>query len=297
MVVTTSAGLIKKGTLAERPNGLYLADCIYIDTATGSTYYNNGSSATSAAWVQLAGSDKVETLQNKTIPASSNTLSNFAVDPFSSSRREGYIIPALTAQASLKGALKGMPPNGTYSYVYDTVASEGYVSRFSTSIVENVGYISGASVNIPSRREWATSLKIRSRVSTTTSSRVYIGFTQNTAGVSASDTPLSSTDIGFLVGFNTATANFSMFRNDGTGAAPSATSFGAVAKDTLWHTYEVTMSDANIVCKLDGGNTITSTTRIPALSTNLYLHVQMQSTAAAAKNMDISKGSFGSDFV
>lgn len=289
MVVSTFAGCIKKGTAAEKPAHVsYLTDFLYYCTDTGELYWDNGS-----VWVLLQGPTKTETLQNKIINLANNTVTGVQTDPFATALREGYISPSLSAAASLRGALKGLPANGTtYSYFFDT--TEGYVSRFSTSIVENLGYYSSTTPFI-SRREWATHLKVKCKVSSTSNTRLYIGFTSNLT-LPSTNTPLGNTDHGIIVGFNTANTNYTVTTNDGAGVANSQ-SFGAVAKDTTFRTFDILMSDTNIVCSLDGANTQTLSTKLPGLTTDMYLNIQLQNTTAAAKTFDISKGLFQSDFV
>ena len=216
-------------------------------------------------------------------------------DPFTAQLRQGFHSPALTAVDSLNYALKGLPTNGTYSYVDDDLGTDGKISRFSTSIVENIGYFSNSSTQIISRMAYNTAYKVRCKVSTTTGDRLYIGFSTNNT-LPSSDTPLGSTESGIIVGFNTTATNYSIYRNDGSGTAPAAATF-ATAKGTAWHNIEIVMQNSplQLSVTLDNTTTQTFTTRIPALNTNLFLNCMLQSSAAAAKNFDISKIRFTSN--
>lgn len=208
-------------------------------------------------------------------------------------------MPSLTAADSLKFALKGLPSNGTYSYVDDDLATDGKISRFTTSIVENIGYFSNSTTQIISRMAYNASIKVRCKVSTTSGDRLYIGFSTNNT-LPSSDTPIGSTESGIIVGFNTSATNYSIYRNDGTATAPAAVTF-STAKNTSWHNIEISLinSPLSILVTLDDNNAAaqTLTTRIPALNTNLYLNIMLQSTAASSKNFDISKIRFTSNLV
>lgn len=298
MVVQEIAGCIIKGPLAERPpHAAYLTDFLYLATDTGDLWLDNGT-----AWVQLQGPTKSEVLKNKQIDASLNSILNLGVtDPFVSARREGYITPAISASGSLKGALKGIPVlnPSAYIYTYDSIGTEGYISRFSTSIVEKLGYGSDTNTVI-SRREWGTRFKIRVRASVTSNVNLYMGFTNQTSGgvVSTNTTsPFTTSEQGVMFGFNPSDTKFLVFNNDGAGSATNVQSFGSVNKDNTWHTFEMVMSDTNVVCTLDGTNTQTLTTQIPSLTTDLKLEIQFHSLDTSAKVFDISKGLFSSDFV
>jgi hypothetical protein len=288
LVVQTFAGLIKKGLASERPtHAAYLTDFLYYATDTGDLWYDNGS-----AWVQLQGATKAEILQNKILLSTNNTLSGILQDPFTSQRREGWIVPGISAAASLKHVLSGIASTGTYSYFYDT--TEGYVSRFSASSVSKIGYASDTA-SVISRREWATRLKIRMRATTTGSTNIYAGFTnQGTSVISSNASPFLTSEMGIFVGFNSQNNFFSSYRNDGAGGAATVTSFG-VTKDTNFHTFEMIMSDTNIVCTLDGANTQTHTTQIPTNTTDLKLAIQCHALDTVSRSFDIAKASFSSD--
>ena len=264
-------------------------DIWFIATDTGDTYICNGSS-----WVLTNGPSHQEEEFNKTINVSNNTLVGLIQDPFSSSKREGFLIPTATPDGALKYALKGWPYYGSYSYIDDSLGTEGKVSRFSTSAVENVGYLSNSQLQIISRMSWNTTFKTRVRTSTTSNDRQYIGFSSNTT-LPTSDTPLGTSESGILIGFNSTASNYSIYRNDGSGSM--VTSTFTTTKDTGWHNFEIIMSGSplQVSVLLDDAQLTTYTTRIPALNTNLYLNCGLQSTNTTAKTLDIAKIRFNSN--
>ena len=284
-------GCLLKGTDAELPtHAAYLTDFLYYSTDNGNLYWDNGS-----AWVLLQGATKAEVMQNKILSASNNTILGVQTDPFYSAKREGYIRPAITAAASLEGTLKGLSTSGgTYSYFYDT--TEGFVSRFSTAAIAKIGWASDTSP-VTTRREWATRLKVRMRATTTGSTSIFMGFVNSDAVIiNANVTPIGTADNGILLGFNGQNNFFNSYRNDGQGGTSIVQSFG-VTKDTNFHTFEMIMSDSNIVCTLDGGNTQTLTTQIPLLTTDMKMAVQCHALDTVSRSFDVSKAIYQSDFV
>ena len=272
-----------------KPDHAGLAGFRALETDTGRLFYHNGS-----AWTMIIGRDKVETFTNKTIDAETNTLSNLLVSPFALGyKRIGVHIPAGTAAGSVHHAFGGWPTAGTYSIVHDS--TEGYVSRFNSSASGDInGYKSTSTTQVISRRAWNPYVKFKVKPSTTTNSRVYIGWSVNNT-LPASDTPLGSTEEGFIVGFHTGSTNFSIFHNDNVSTMVTENIGSGIAKDTAWRTYEIEMSSSNVVVRLDGANQTTVTTDIPATTTDLYFNCVLELAAASSMDFDIKSGVMRSD--
>lgn len=290
MTILRFAGCLITGVAADtKPDHAGLTGFRFLETDTGRLYYHNGSN-----WTMIIGRDKTETFTNKTADAESNTLSNLLTSPFALGyKRLGVHIPSGTAAGSIHHALGGFPTAGTYSVVHDS--TEGYVSRFNSSTSGDInGYKSNSTTQVISRRAWNPYIKFKVKPSTTTNSRLYIGFSANNT-LPASDTILGTGEAGFLVGFSTTTSNFSIFHNDATGSMVTANIGSGIAKDTSWRTYEIEMGSSDIKVRLDGSNETTISSDIPATTTDLYFNVVLELAAASSIDLDIKSGVFRSD--
>lgn len=250
-----------------------------LETDTFYFYRYNG-----ASWDKEE--DFAETFTNKTIDAEANTIKNTLMSPFAVGyTRTGFVVPAATAALSVHGACQGWPTLGTFSIVND--ASEGYVTRFNSAVSGDIiGYKSTTTTQLPTTKGFNGYIKARVKASATASMRVFVGFSSLNQ-LTASNTILATTDSGVLVGFDTANANFSTYNNNGGGSAQVVTSNG-IAKDTSWHTFEVTLvAGGNPVTKIDGANTVTCSTRPPADATVLYANCVLQLATASSTNFDI----------
>jgi hypothetical protein len=289
MTVQRYGGLMMVGLAADtKPSHAGLVGWRFLESDTGNFYYHNGTS-----WTQIIGPGKVETLTGKTIDADANTLVGVLQSPFLTSyKRQGFASVAANPTNGTCGALDGWVTGGTLSTVND--ASEGWVTNFNSSTSGAIiGYLSNATFQLPTQRSLNTYFKVKAQVSTTTSTRFFCGFSSNNT-LPASDTILASGEHGCLMGFSTTTANFSVFNNDAT-AAMVTTSMG-MAKDASWHTFEMTMTNAgNIVCKIDGGNTVTVSTRLPGNTTTLFGNVVVELAAAASTNLEVKGILFRAD--
>ena len=282
------AGCILRGSEAAKPaHATFFTDFKYEALDTGNVYYDNGT-----AWVLLSGPEKAETLKNKIVNFDDNTVSGVLRDPFSTNKRIGYLIPSLSASASLQLALRGMPSVGTYSLEYD--ATEGYFSRLNTTLAERFGWFN-TTTPIVTRREHSPRLKIRSKLNVNSNISFWMGFSNTLPQLSSVPFPNGAQFV--VVGMSASyTTNFHIITNDGTndgGLATPATFLKGAA--TSWNTYEIIMTDTNITVKLGPSLSYTVNTRLPALSENLYLMMFCYNVEAVTKNLDIVKTYFESD--
>jgi hypothetical protein len=296
MVVSRFAGCVMRGLSTDsKPSHAGLLGFVFQELDTGSMWYHDGST-----WVLIIGPNKVETLQNKTINLDQgNVLENMVVSPFVQSfKRVGHFTPISSnpLDGLCNGAMGGWPHAGTVTYVYNTAAAR-YVNEFNTTgSGAQIGFFSDTVDRLVTRREFFPYLHMKLRVTNITSDRLYVGFSTATPML-LSDTTFANADSGVIMGFNTATANFSVFRNDGLGAQASAVSLG-VAKDTNWHDFEITMTAGDVTCKFDdgaGAKTQVFTTKIPAMTTDIFAHSALQTAATGSRDITIAAGTFRSN--
>ena len=289
MALKRFVGCILHGdTIADLPtHNTRWTDFKFVNLSNGDEWFNNGT-----AWVQFSGATKSEILQNKQINPLNNSISGILLDPFVSNRLEGWLIPGMSAADSLKGILKGMPSNGTYSLFYDSV--EGWVSRFSTSIAERIGWYS-ISIPLITRREWNPVLKIRSKVSTTGNMGLWVGFSNTLP--SLSHIPFANSSKFVVAGMSPSyTTNFQVIRNDGTNDSGVASSLG-VAKNANFNTLEIGMDNTKVYAKINSTLLDNITVRLPTVSENLYLMIWGYNSEAVAKTFDVGKIYFSHDVV
>lgn len=284
MPFTRFVGCVLRGPEADLPaHASYWTDWKY-EATEGNVYHNNGS-----AWVLTQGAAKSETLKNKILNFDQNTVSGVLRDPFSQNKRIGYLIPAPTPEASLNLALKGLPSVGNYSLFNDPV--EGYVSRFSTSIIEEMGWQS-LITPIITRRDYNPRFKIKVKSSVINSVNMWLGFSN--AAITLANEPVPTGSHSAIVGMGSGfSANYYSIRNDGT-ADGGAHGNLIAPRDTAWNTFEIIMSATDIVFKLNA-TTLTFTTRLPGINTDLMLFIHYWSRDTTPKTFDVARAYFETD--
>lgn len=284
--VKTFAGLIKKGLDADKPAwASYLEDFIYYSTDLGNLYYYGPSSRT-----LIQGPEKIEALKNKGINFAENTISGLIKDPFSSLKREGFLTPAATADSSLNLALKGLPlgNGGTYSLVRDAV--EGYVSRFNSASVVEMGYRSNATISFVTRRAYNPRLKVRCRSSNAEQTFMFLGFSTKLPTPSGV-LPIDATASGIIVGATNTNANYFMRTANGSAFTQTNTT---IPRDSIFRTFEIIMSASNIIVNMDGVTVGTLSATLPAVNTDLYLLMELHNRSGT-NNFEIAKAYFRDD--
>lgn len=236
-----------------------------------------------------------QTVTNKTMLANSNTFSGIAQDPIvKRTGRAQPITPAAAASAinimTLVGGLNAHTGTGagTNTITWDT--TEGLVAGYVSGAVsgQNIGLVSPTTVGGIARRAFATRVRLRSKVDTVAGSvsRFYFGFTSATA-LPITDTPLATTDHGIIVGFKSTDTNYTIYSNDGATSVTSTAVTGPIAKDTNYHTIEISWTaSGNIIVTFDG-TAQTISTDLPGTTTNLYLNVVAQTATAAARTHSV----------
>jgi len=210
-----------------------------------------------------------------------------AFDNFPSVSKEGTFETVGNNSVSITGILTGGTNVGAGSItsVYDTTEGMTIADATTATANLNAGYVSPTAGIGLGRRLTNLRMKARFKVDSTTSARVYMGFT-SLATLPISDTPLGNTDSGVMIGFRSTDANYSVFNNDGSGAMVVTAS--STAKDANFHTMEVKiLASGNAICSLDGTTIATVSTRLPATTTNLFFNCVAQTTTTTARTCTI----------
>jgi hypothetical protein len=240
-----------------------LRTVLLFEDDTGDLILSDGTSTT------VTQSNKnVQTWANKGVDAEKNSFNGLIeYTPFAlTDKATGGIIPASTVADSFFGFLED---GGVSLYNPDSVLNldpRGMVVLFKgLGIGQKIGF---ASIVPIARRGDGYEFKLEFQ--SNTNLQTLIGFSA-TKDFPTHTTIFNTTDIGICVGFTDNDAKFSIFTNDGAGAAAVPIPF-TIDKDKLFHTVEIILSSSKAICTLDN-ETIEVTNKLPPLTTNLYLSI------------------------
>jgi hypothetical protein len=233
-------------------------------------------------------------IRNAAIKSTENTLTGVVQEPLL--KRTGLAQPQssnLTTGVGivvLDGILTGHTATGagTNTNTWDT--TEGLLSNWisTTTAGANLGLVSPAAGVGITRRAFATRARIRSKVDTVAGSvsRFYFGFSTVAAPV-VSDSPVANSAEAVIVGYGAADTNWQVWTHAGSGAATKTQFTGPIAKDTGFHTVEISWTAAgNPVVKIDATSQ-TFSTDIPATTTNLFFNAVAQNATAAIRTHSV----------
>lgn len=259
-----------------KPDHAGLIGYRFYEVDTGLIYYHTG-----VVWTPVSGYAETESFANKNISAADNTISGLATQNSLAlgAKRSGSFIPGVNGP-DLIGSFAGM--------LVSTGASEnpfsandddiGHYQNFrGNATTEKMGIQSTSSTNsLMTTLGQNPYVSFKLRLDNTSGVRLYIGWSSLQA-LPATNTPLGSSDSGVIIGFGSATANYTVYNNDGSAAAVT-NNFGAgIAKSAAWHTFTIDATGNNVVvCRIDGTNDVTLGDRIPANSTTLYFNCVVQ---------------------
>lgn len=207
--------------------------------------------------------------------------------------REGKFYPAGGGTtgalvSDLQGILKYHTPTGagTNAVTFDT--TEGMIAQFVTTATSglNAGLVSPTTNSGIGRRLFGMRTIYRGKIDLATNSRFYIGFTSATA-LPVTDTPLATTDNGFIVGWNSADAGYNTYSNDGATSVTKAVLTGSPAKDANFHTIEIIWPAAGSITVIFDGTKTTVSSDLPATTANLFYNCVVQTTTTTAKTHSI----------
>lgn len=230
-------------------------------------------------------------LRNAVVSAHDNTLELVAQAPHY--KRWGAAVPASGATTgttmNLMGALynSSLVGAGTCNTSFDT--TEGVYASLTSGATagNNAGIISPTTGAGAGRRLFNMRALTRFQLSSTSTGRLFFGFTSATA-LPNNAQPLAVADHGFIVGFNetgSGSTNWSVFHNDGATSATVDDITGPIAKDALWHTIEILLTSAGGYVSFDG-TWQTISTDLPSTSSNLFFNCVAQASTTTAKTLN-----------
>lgn len=191
-------------------------------------------------------------------------------------------------------------PDGTISHGFDSW--EGRYTDFQTSIMTNtragLGGNTSGNITIVDRRQ-NPRFKVRCKVTTSTGTRLYVGFSSATV-LPASDTPLANGDSGVLMGWDSKDTQVSYWANDGSSGITNAAIGAACSVDANWKVFEFQFDDTNgvVLISYNDGTLVSLNSNIPAQDTQLCVYAHVQCTASsAARTFRIGQILLEKDFI
>lgn len=138
--------------------------------------------------------------------------------------------------------------------------------------------------------------KVRCKVTTTLSSRLYIGFSSATA-IPASDTPLATADSGVLMGWDSADTFISYWANDGAAGITNVAT--AVSVNANWNLFEFQFDEVTTSCLLYLNDSLIAVlnTNIPATDTALVPYAVVENTTTTARTIQFGQILLEKDFI
>ncbi len=259
-----------------KPDHDGLAGFRFCECDTGVIYYHTG-----VMWTPISGYAETESYSNKTISSMDNTITGLAVQSSISqnAKRLGSFIPAVNGPA-LTGAFGGMlVSTGASETPFSSIDNaEGHYQNFRGNLTTEKMGIQSTSVTNSMVTTFGQNpyVKFKLRMDNTTGIRFYFGFSSLQA-LPVSNTPLGSADSGVIIGFGSATANFTVYNNDGSAAAVTGDFATPTPKDAAWHSFTIDATGNNVcICRLDDTNSVTLGEKIPANATTLYFNCVVQ---------------------
>lgn len=259
-----------------KPDHAGLIGYRFYEVDTGLLYYHTG-----VVWTPISGYAETESFQNKTITAADNTITGLATQNSLAlgAKRNGSFIPAVNGPG-LIGSFNGMlVSTGTAENPFSANDDdEGAYQNFrGNTTTEKMGIQSTSSTNsLTTTFGQNAYVSFKLRLDNTAGVRLYVGWT-SLQTLPASNTPLGTADSGVIIGFGSASTNYTVYNNDGSAAAVTNNFASGIAKDASWHTFTIDATGNNVViCRLDGTNDVTLGDRIPANTTTLYFNCVVQ---------------------
>lgn len=236
-----------------------------------------------------------QTLTNKTIYSSQNTLQGIAMNPIYT--RWGSLQPAQGTTADTAGTSIGVKDGmlvnyvgtgaGTNSNTFDT--TEGVLMSYQSGAVagNNAGLVSPTTGVGVGRRLFGARAVCRVSNTSTATGRFFFGFTSATA-LPNNAQPLAVADSGIIVGWNetgTGSTNWSIFHNDGATSVTVDNVTGPIAKNTAFNTIEINWLAGGNPNVIFNGTSQSISADLPATTTNLFFNCIAQASTTTAKTL------------
>jgi hypothetical protein len=249
-----------------------------------SSISNTGTLTLPTSTDTMVGRATTDTLTSKTISSASNTLQGVEQEPVVG-KQTGKLQVAGNA-VLLDGILFAHTSPQTPTAAYDT--TEGITAVYASAATSgiDVGLVSPTVGVGIGRRLFGGRVKIRWKIDSTTTARLYFGLTSATA-LPISDTPLATTDNGIIVGWSTTDTTYQIYHNDGATSVTKDAITGAIAKDAAFHTVEISWPAAGNMTVTFDGTAQTISADLPATTANLFLNAVGQTSAATARTVTI----------
>jgi len=242
----------------------------------------------------IATLDQTQTLTNKTLDAGftyggnpgGNVIKGTAADnPYLGAptgptlRRVGLF----TGMGSTNGeGIMAVNVTAIGSFAHFRDATEGKGADFATGAVSgNNGGLRQTTQFF--RRDWSSYMIGRLKANSTSNVRLFIGWSSDNAEIAGED-PLNAFE-GCGVGKRSADANWQVIRNNGVGATVFVDT--GIPFSTSFFTIEMQADGTNFRCRIDGTEQTAQTTELPATTTNLYFHAEIETSAAADKTLTL----------
>ena len=243
----------------------------------------------------LVGEAHAQTLTNKTLYATQNTLQGIAQNPMST--RWGVLQPSQGNTANTVGTAigekSGLLANhvgtgaGTNSNTFDT--TEGVLMSYQSGAVagNNAGLVSPTVGVGVGRRLFGCRAVCRISNTSTATGRFFFGFSSATA-LPNNAQPLAVADHGIIVGWNetgTGSTNWSIFHNDGATSVTVDNVTGPIAKNTAFNTIEINWTAGGNPNVIFNGTSQSVSTDLPATTQNLFFNCIAQASTTTAKTL------------
>ncbi len=250
-----------------------------INSATKTGAGQEGYCTSTASGFNLGANIEINETNQVWIPKQAATMYNV---------KWGSLIPRSSTYANnLDGIFTRTTSTGSVALAsFSTTDGDGLALTSGAVAGNQAGYNMGATYTV---RNFNPTLRLRFKISSSsTNTRLFIGFNSSTSLVGNTDDPLNALS-GFALGKTTTSANFRIFSNDGTGATVDTDT--TIAVDTNVHEFDIFADTAGskwwwVLDRTTSGS-ISTASDIPAATTALSTQSIITTNETAAKTLTV----------